>query len=330
MEADHHRFVVDADGAGQRLDVWLHGRLAAHSRSWIKELVKRGQVLVDGTKAKPSHKLSAGETIAAEVLPHPDARGLEPEDIPLVVLHEDASVLLVDKPAGLVVHPGSGRHDGTLANALAYHVKELSDVGGGSRPGIVHRLDRDTSGVMVVAKTNAAHFAISRQFQDRTTEKRYLALVEGVVNFDGDVIDAPLARSPIDAAKVIVDPGRGKEAVTTYEVLERFDGFSLVCCRPRTGRTHQIRVHLASIGHPIVADATYGRRARLHRAELERRPGHEGEAPLIARQALHAQRLEFFHPLEGRRVVHEAPVPSDMAATIEALRELRPREAVRR
>lgn len=330
MDAEVHRFEVSEDDAGRRVDVWLHERLPAHSRSWIKELVKRGAVKVGGGAVKPSYKVAAGDQVVAEVLPHPEARELAPEDIPLRILHEDASVLLIDKPPGLVVHPGSGRHDGTLANALAFHVGELSDVGGSSRPGIVHRLDRDTSGVMVVAKSNAAHYAIAQQFQDRTTAKEYLALVEGVVEFDADVIDKPLARSPIDASKVIVDPGRGKSATTTYEVQERFEGFSLVLCRPKTGRTHQIRVHLASIGHPIVADATYGRRSRLFRSELLRRKPEEGEAPLLERQALHARRLEFLHPLEGKRVAYEAPVPADLEATVEALRELCPRNAVRR
>lgn len=317
---------VEEDAGGVRIDVFLHDRLeGGHSRSWIKEVVKLGNVTVDGARVKPSHRVAPGEVIVAHVPGRPERGDLVPQDIPIDIRHEDATLLLVNKPAGLVVHPGNGRADGTLANALAFHLDELSDVGGDLRPGIVHRLDRDTTGIMVVAKTNAAHFALASQFQDRTTAKEYLAIVEGEVHRDGDVIDKPLGRSPSDAARVIVDEGRGKEAVTIYEVEERFRGYTLVRCRPKTGRTHQIRVHLASIGHPIVCDPTYGRRERIRVRELARDVPEDEDVVLLERHALHAHRLEFHHPLQGERVQHEAPLPADMERLLEALRLWRPR-----
>jgi 23S rRNA pseudouridine1911/1915/1917 synthase len=268
---------------------------------------------------KPSHLLEEGEVISG-TLDEPVRGVLTPQRIELRILHEDPSLLVVDKPAGLVVHPGVGCRDGTLANALKFHIDELSDVAGAQRPGIVHRLDRDTSGVMVVAKTNAAHFALASQFQERTTRKEYRAIVEGEPNFDGDVISKPLGRMRRDPMRVSVDPVHGKPAETTWEVLERFDGFTYVACRPRTGRTHQIRVHFQSIGHPILCDPTYGRRAALLLGDLD--PAASGEAAdrvILGRQALHAFALEFEHPLHGL-LRFEAPVPSDLEATLDALR----------
>jgi 23S rRNA pseudouridine1911/1915/1917 synthase len=320
------RFVAEPGDEGRRLDVVLAERLPNHSRTALKNLVKKGAIVVDGGAAKPSHLVEAGQVVSGTL--EDDRRGpLKPEPIAFGVLYEDATVLVLDKPAGLVVHPGSGRRDGTLANALAHHAAELSDVGGNERRGIVHRLDRDTSGVMVVAKSNAAHFALASQFHDRQTRKEYRAIVEGEPEFDGDLIDKPLGRARHDPARVAVDPAGGRPAETTWEVLERFDGFTYLRCVPKTGRTHQIRVHLQSIGHPILCDPTYGRRDRLLLKDLD--PGAPPEAAdstVLSRQALHAFALEFHHPLHGKTLRFEAPIPKDFEAALAALRHHRRRK----
>ena len=320
------RFTVPPSEAGLRLDVWLHTKLQGHSRSWVKDLVVAGVVWVDAQVQKPSHRLQAGQTVTCVLKERAPAHPLAPQPIPLNILHEDASLLVIDKPPGLVVHPGNGRADGTLANALAYYIGQLSDVGGSDRPGIVHRLDRDTSGVMVVAKTNRAHYALAAQFQERTTEKEYVAVVEGEVALDGDRIQAPLGRHRVDLAKVVVDERDGKPAMTDYTVLERFRGFTSVRCRPKTGRTHQIRVHLAHIGSPILCDPTYGRRRELHEHELA--PEWSGEPKLLlGRHALHAHTLTFDHPLEGKRMSFSAPLPTDFETVLDALRRHRARSS---
>lgn len=320
-----HVFLVGPEDEGRRLDVFLHGRLNGNSRSYVKDLVRAGLVDVDGATRKPSHRVSAGERVKAVVQPRPAPGSLVPQEMPLAVLHEDPALLVIDKPPDLVVHPGNGRRDGTLVNGLAWRYRELSDIGGRLRPGIVHRLDRDTSGVMVVAKTNRAHFALATQFQDRTTEKEYLAVVEGEPELDADEIDAPLAKSRTDPMRVLVDRSSGKPSMTRYEVLRRFRGFALLSCRPRTGRTHQIRVHLQLIGHPIVADPLYGRRTRLKLSDLGAcAPGSARERVLLDRQALHAHRLAFFHPLDGGRREFTADLPRDMEETLEALAGHRP------
>jgi 23S rRNA pseudouridine1911/1915/1917 synthase len=320
-------WIVSGGAAGQRLDTWLHDRLEGRSRTWVKDLIARGGALVDGAPARPSLRLRGGERVVARVEEAPRAGPApEPIDIPLRILHEDASILVLDKPPGLVVHPGNGRRDGTLVNALAFHTRSLSDAGGEDRPGIVHRLDRDTSGVMVVAKSNRAHFGLAAQFQDRTIEKTYLAIVEGDVELDGDLIRAPLARSRQDLTRVVVDERDGKPAETAYEVVERFRGFAVLRCRPRTGRTHQIRVHLSHLGHPVLCDPAYGRRRELHRGDLGPAEGGTGE-PLLDRHALHAHRLAFTHPLHGERMEFESPLPDDLAGVVDLLRRIRPRSA---
>jgi 23S rRNA pseudouridine1911/1915/1917 synthase len=321
------RFVVTDAENGRRLDVVLAERLEGYSRTYLKGMVKAGAIVVDGVVAKPSHVVETGQVVSGAI-DGEDRNALRPEAIALDVLYEDATVLVLNKPAGLVVHPGRGRKDGTLANALAFRQGELSDVGGSERPGIVHRLDRDTSGVMVVAKTNPAHFALASQFQARTTSKEYRALIEGEPNFDGDLIRKPLGRMRRDPARVTVDHAEGKPAETTWEVLERFDGFTYVRCLPKTGRTHQIRVHLQSIGHPIVCDGTYGRRDRLLRKDLDvAAPPERAEDPILERQALHAFALEFHHPLRGTTLRFEAPIPADFERTLSALRTYRRRKA---
>jgi 23S rRNA pseudouridine1911/1915/1917 synthase len=269
--------------------------------------------------------VSAGEVVQAHVQPRPDPGTLAPQEIPLTVVYEDASILVIDKPPNLVVHPGNGQRDRTLANALAFHVADLSDIGGALRPGIVHRLDRDTSGIMVVAKTNRAHFALATQFQERTTEKEYLALVEGELAVDSATVDRGLRRSVSDPTRIVLDDERGKASQTKVEVTERFRGYTFVRCRPKTGRTHQIRVHLQSLGHPIVCDPVYGRRKTLRLSDLGGRGmDAAGDRLLLDRHALHAHRLAFIHPLDGRRREFFAPLPKDMAGTVEALRGRRP------
>ncbi len=315
-------FTAAPADAGRRLDVVLADRVPGFSRTLLKKSVNQGRVFVAGEPVKPSRKLAAGEEVRGEVDEIPETDGLEPQEIPLRILHEDATILVVDKPPGLTVHPGVGRPDQTLANALAFHFEELSDVGGVQRPGIVHRLDRDTSGVMVVAKTNNAHFALSAQFQARETEKEYRALVEGGFSEDRVVVSRPIGRSSHDPTKMTTDALTGKPAETTFEVLERFRGYTYLRCRPKTGRTHQIRVHLKSLGRPILCDPVYGRRKEFFRADLGLPVRDPADLlPLLSRHALHAFRLEFTHPLEGRRTAFEAPPPADILAVLAALRE---------
>jgi 23S rRNA pseudouridine1911/1915/1917 synthase len=319
------RLVAGAADRGRRLDVVLAENLAGYSRTYLKNVVKTGAILVDGAAAKPSHLVEEGQVISG-MLAEPARDTLRPQQIALQVLYEDPSLLVLDKPAGLVVHPGSGCRDGTLANALKFHIDELSDVGGTQRPGIVHRLDRDTSGVMVVAKTNPAHFALASQFQERTTRKEYRAIIEGEPAFDGDRIAKPLGRARNDPSRISVDPLKGKPAETTWEVIERFDGFTYVRCHPKTGRTHQIRVHFQSIGHPVLCDPTYGRRSRLLLKDLNPgAPAESADTIILGRQALHAFSLAFHHPLQGP-LSFGAPVPPDMERTLEALRTYRRRK----
>ena len=273
------------------------------------------------TRLKPSFKLRAGDRLTLTLPPPPPPPGpLRPADLPLDVLLADDALVALDKPPGLTVHPGAGNRDQTLVNILLHHYGEtLSSEGGEERPGIVHRLDKDTSGVILVARTDPAHRHLSRQFHDRTTQKLYLALVKGDPP-DATEVTAPLGRHPKDRKKqAVVSDGRA--AHTAFRVRERWPGYALVEARPRTGRTHQIRVHLKSIGCPIVADATYGGGERLTRKDL----GLEPDGPLLKRQALHAHRLEFEHPTSRERTTVEAPLPADMRAAVDALRERFPR-----
>jgi 23S rRNA pseudouridine1911/1915/1917 synthase len=318
------RFRATVEDAGRRLDLVLADRLRGFSRTALKKAVKAGKVAVDGIPVKPSRKIAAEEEVAGEIDDTPEATELEPQEIALDVLFEDASILVVNKPAGLTVHPGAGQRDGTLANALAFRFDALSDAGGPQRPGIVHRLDRETSGVMVVAKSNSAHFALAAQFQARETKKEYRALVEGDLPGDAGVVAKPIGRSPADPAKMAVDLLGGKPAETAWEVLERFGDFTYVRCLPKTGRTHQIRVHLKSLGRPIVCDGLYGRRRELRRSDLGlSRRGAADDTVLMSRHALHAYRLTFTHPLLGRPTAFEAPPPADFESALAALREKR-------
>jgi 23S rRNA pseudouridine1911/1915/1917 synthase len=319
------------DAAGQRLDQFLAAALAPDlSRSRVQALIRDGRVTVaEGVVREPKHRLAGGEEIAIE-LPEPEAAEPEAEDIPLSILHEDTELIVIDKPAGLVVHPGAGNPSGTLVNALIHHCGDsLSGIGGVKRPGIVHRLDKDTSGVMVVAKTDTAHRTLSEAFADHgrdgELERAYLAFVWGEPEPATGSIDAPLGRAGADRTlRAVVPPGRpdARHAVTRYKVLERFgEGrpamVSLVECRLETGRTHQIRVHMAHIGHPLLADAAYG---RAFATKVNRLPPRAADLVRnLGRQALHAALLAFRHPGSGGTMRFETPLPPDLGELRQAL-----------
>ncbi len=312
---DHHHLVAAPDEGGLRLDAWLARRLPFLSRARLQALIAAGHVLLDGAPARSSARLRAGQAVSVHV-PAPAPATPEPEDIPIDVVHEDSRVVVVNKPAGLVVHPGAGNARGTLVNALLGHVRDLSGVGGVLRPGIVHRLDRGTSGLLVVAKDDETHRSLARQFAGRTVEKEYLALVLGQpVRASGEV-DTPIGRDPVHRQKMSVRARRGREARTSWRVEERFDGAALLRVRIHTGRTHQIRVHLASIGHPVAGDGVYGGT----RTPSSRRADARAALQSLERPALHAARLAFTHPASGERLTLEAPLPPDLVAVLERLR----------
>jgi 23S rRNA pseudouridine1911/1915/1917 synthase len=304
----------------RRIDKYLHGRFSNFSRQWVQEAIKAGRVKVNGRVVKCSYQLSADEQIEL-VLPEPPAREITPEDIPLNVLYEDQDLIIINKQAALVVHPARGNLHGTLVNALAHYSDHLSSGLGEFRPGIVHRLDRDTTGVMVVSKTETAQWKIAKQFERRQVEKTYLAIVHGIPQLDADRINAPLGAHPTIREKHAVRHEIGKAAVTDYQVLEAFRGFSLLKLSPKTGRTHQIRVHLSYVKHPIVADPMYGGRLIYPWQLKDAEPA--VEEPVIARCALHAWTIGFTHPATGKPVRFEAPLAPDMEVLLEMLRRYR-------
>lgn len=325
-------FEVEPSESGRRLDAVLAARLSPYSRALLRRVITAGGVTVDGARSKPAFRLKPGQRVRIE-LPEPPREAPTPEDIPIDILYEDEVMVAVDKPAGMVVHPSRGHWSGTLASALQFHFNKLSSLGGPTRPGIVHRLDRDTSGVILVAKDDLAHAAIGAQFAERTVEKQYTALVAGVPDRDQDYIDQPIGRHPHVRDKMAIrrDDPRARPSRTFYRVVERFTRFALIDVFPKTGRTHQIRVHLDHIGHPILCDRIYGGRARISREELARLAGvtekstageTDREEPplLLERQALHAARLTLDHPASGERITIEAPLPPDITRTLEALR----------
>jgi 23S rRNA pseudouridine1911/1915/1917 synthase len=311
---------IGADQAGERLDRYLAGAMPGLSRSQAQRLIEEGRVHVAGRQAKANLALKEGDRISVE-LPEPIPTSAQPEDIPVPVLYEDADLLVVNKPAGMVVHPAAGHSSGTLVNALLHHVDDLSGIGGELRPGIVHRLDKGTSGVMVVAKHDAAHEALSRQFADREVEKEYVALVWGVVQA-GRRIDLPIGRDPNDRQKMSARSRRARSAVTRITRAQHLRGVTLCQVAIATGRTHQIRVHLNAIGHPIVGDATYGGvRARVAQ---DLRP-----VLRLGRPFLHAARLAFTHPTDGRAMNFEAPLPDDLQQVLDQLHEAQPEDEAR-
>ena len=300
------QFEYDIDPAcgKKRLDVFLTEVQADITRSYIKKLIETERVTVNGAPAKAQYKLKEGDRVEVEV-PDPEPLEVMPEAIPLSIVYEDASLIVIDKPPGMVVHPAPGHSGGTLVNALLHHCKDLAGIGGVERPGIVHRLDKDTSGLIVAAKTDACMQSLTRQFKERDIKKVYLALAKGIFEMKTGVIDVPIGRHKIHRKKMSVHTSAGREAQTRYEVLRQLDGFAYVQLFPKTGRTHQLRVHLASIGHPILGDRLYGGTLG---------PG----LPQIVRQALHAHRLELTHPVTGNLLQLESPLPSDMEALLPA------------
>lgn len=275
------------------------------SRSVVTQWIRDGRVTVDGEALAPKHKVAGGEAVLVQI-PPPEPTHLTPQDIPLEILFEDEHLVVVNKPSGLTVHPGSGQRDGTLANALVHHFHGLPELIGSDRPGIVHRLDKDTSGVIVVTKSEQAQRAMSAAFAERTVDKTYLAAVHGTVDGDAGEIDAPIGRSPKHRTLMAIREG-ARHALTRWSVRERMARHTLVECKPVTGRTHQLRVHLRHLGHPIVGDPFYGWRSAKGDAEA-------------GRLLLHALQIRFAHPVSGEAVTYEAPLPGDFAAALDRLR----------
>ncbi len=308
------QYMVGQDEQGLRLDVYLSRRDPTLSRSQARRLIDDGDALVDGKAVRASHRLRPGEKVSLRK-PPPVPSEIVPEEIPLDIRYEDDAILVVDKPAGMVVHPAAGNFRGTLVNALQFHCRHLSGIGGVMRPGIVHRLDKGTSGLMVIAKSDEAHRHLSEQFKRRLVSKHYTALVHGNVRQDEGLVDAPVGRHPVERKKMSTSSRRGKAALTRWKVLERFGAFTLLEAKIETGRTHQIRVHLGALGHPVVGDSVYGGSKRIVES-----PALRAVLKKLSRQALHAGRLSFAHPVTGEEMTFESPLPEDIAEVCEVLR----------
>ena len=294
---------VTEPDAGQRIDTFLAGRFPEYSRSFLKKLLDEGNIELlepadgsrkEGKALKSSYKVKNGDRILLRI-PEPEELSVEPEDIPLSILYEDDSLLVIDKPKGMVVHPAAGHYSGTLVNAVLFHCRgQLSGINGILRPGIVHRIDKDTTGALVVCKTDAAHKKLAEQLKEHSSHRRYRAIVYGNIKEDEGTVNAPVGRHPTDRKKMAVNVKNGKEAVTHYRVLERFGDYTYIECALETGRTHQIRVHMTSIGHPLLGDEVYG---------SGRNPFH------LQGQTLHAMELGFAHPVTGEYMEFTAPLP---------------------
>ncbi len=327
-------YIIEPVEQSMRLDLFLVQKLPQFSRAHLRRAIDQGGILLNNkSKPKPSHKLSVGDQLTLLKLEVPRS-GPKPEKIPLDILYEDDDMAVVNKPAGMIVHPAKGHWAGTLASALAFHFDQLSTTGGETRPGIVHRLDRDTSGVIVVAKNNRAHEALAAQFKARTVEKEYLAILTGAMSRDRDMIDRPIGPHPKVREKMAIrsEPNVGREAQTFFEVQERFPGFLHVIAKPKTGRTHQIRVHIASVRNPVLCDKIYGGRSYVTATEIYRilnaKPPQSltavdgTETPLLARQALHASRIKICQPTTGKLLEFQAEIPTDIQSVLDLLREL--------
>ena len=297
---------LTADRDGERADAFLARSVPELTRSAAQRLLERGAVLLDGRAVKKNDRLSPGAELSL-TLPDPEPVDVRPQDIPLDVVYEDGDVIVVNKPVGLVVHPAPGHSDGTLVNALLYHCgTSLSGINGQLRPGIVHRIDRDTSGLIIAAKHDRAHLALAAQLQDHSLARTYEAVAVGGFREDQGTVDAPIGRHPVDRKKMAIDRRSGREAVTHWSVLARYPGRTHLQCRLETGRTHQIRVHLASIGHPLLGDTVYGAKKAV---------------PGLAGQCLHARRLRFVHPATGQPVELECPLPGWFQEVLDSLGE---------
>jgi len=322
-------FEIYKESILQRLDIYIHKRQPEYSRTLVQKLIKDGMITVNGHTTKPAYEINLGDKIICDlpklIQPHVIA-----SDIPLEIIHEDEHLIAINKPPQFVVHPAAGHWDDTLVNALLHHCGVLPESEEIYKPGIVHRIDKDTSGVIIAAKTLRAHGELTKQFQDRVVQKSYRAIVEGEVEFDEDIIDKDMDRSKHDHEKMaVVKKGTGKSAISFYRVIERFEGFTFVEVAPKTGRTHQIRVHMASIGHPCIADSSYGRRDALFLRDL----GAETDPmvpdplqPLLMRQALHAYTIQFTHPGTGMIVQYCAPVAKDMEDLLTLLRKYKSKD----
>jgi 23S rRNA pseudouridine1911/1915/1917 synthase len=297
------RFTASAEDAGRRLDLYLASRLPDLSRTRIQELIEQGHVRISERLARSAQRVAPGDVIDIEILPRPPLRAA-PEEIPLDVLYEDEDVIVVNKPAGMVVHAGAGAARGTLVNALLHHFGTLSNLGGNLRPGIVHRLDRGTSGAMVVARTDAAHRVLAEQFRSRVVSKTYVALLHGRMARDSGTIERPITRDPQRRTRMTARLGHGRAAQTGWRVLLRLRNFTLVEAEPRTGRTHQIRAHFAAAGHPLVGDTLYGAPRQVQGGEISLK--------LPGRVFLHAARLSFAHPRTGATIEVRAPLDAGL------------------
>ena len=305
-ESDRHKGAatvheINVAGAESRLDQYLSQVDLGLTRSRLRQLISEGHAVVNGSAVKPAHRVRPGDRILLTV-PPPRPSGVVAQDIPLAVVYQDADLVVIDKPAGLSVHPGPGHPDQTLVNGLLALCPDIQGIGGEIRPGIVHRLDKDTSGLLMVAKTQDSHYHLSQQIKDRAVEKGYLALVEGTPSPEIGLIDVPVGRDPRRRTRMAVTPG-GRESRTGYRLLERAGVYSLLELRLHTGRTHQARVHLAWLGHPLLGDAVYGRRS-----------------PLLLRHFLHAHHLAFAHPITGEPLEFRSPLPPDLQDALEAMR----------
>ncbi len=311
---------------GTRLDLYLTAAYPGHSRSLVQKSIEHGLVLVNEQMVKPSYRVRGGDCIRHAPFDPPHPMPI-PEDIPLDILYEDEFMAVVNKPPFMVVHPAKGNWSGTLVNALRFHFQKLSMENGDYRPGIVHRLDRDTSGVILIAKEEATHRELSMQFESRKVFKEYHVITRGVLDRDGDYIEKPIGKHPTIREKMAIFPQsneakRIRDACTYYEVIERFDGYTYCKAHPKTGRTHQIRVHLAWAGCPVLADELYSGAKEVRLSEIQ--PHAERDEPLLTRQALHAFRLKIFHPMLHQWKEFQAPLPAEFERTLTALRAHRP------
>jgi 23S rRNA pseudouridine1911/1915/1917 synthase len=307
--------IVEDDGAGQRLDAFIAAAIPELTRSAVQRLIEQGQVLLDGKEVKASHKLSAGESVAVTI-PPPLPAAVAAEDLPLEILYEDADVIVINKAVGMTVHPGAGVNSGTLVNALLAHCTDLSGIGGEVRPGIVHRIDKDTSGILVAAKNDAAHTGLADQFSLHTVKRVYQALIFGSPRSDKGRIEGIIGRHPVDRKRMSGKARHGRNAVTHWQVIARYPEVTLLKLKLETGRTHQIRVHLSEAGYPLLGDSVYGGDARLGNVKDAKLKALVKE---LGRQALHAKTLGFIHPCKGEYLEFTAELPEDMQRIIDYL-----------